>query len=289
MDAEEWALLADLLAIVENAVCDACEFVANHMEREIKGLLFKAGASDVPDAYQQVHLELRRKLCQLRDIELFECWLRRVVHSAAKKSRKRCIRYSKVLPQTQEMPARPKELGSKTITIDGNPHIVRVFEPALPQEERSQRWPVFEPVSDGILANASMSNRPNYPCKIDLWEAIAKLPLTWALAILVVYVLGFSAAEAAQIMGCSVDRVNKLLQKAKQRMRELLPQCVQNGKVISESDSRPGTAAPGPSVVFRFQMSRNMESQFVLCVLRVPEWVGSEAPQRAEPEMQMPS
>jgi hypothetical protein len=72
-------------------------------------------------------------------------------------------------------------------------------------------------------------------------------------------------------------------------MQKSLTECDQPGKAISEPDSKPGTAAPESSVVFRFQMSRNMESQFVLCVLRLPEWVGLDAPQKAAHKKQMPS
>src|SRR5260370_18294269 len=52
---------------------------------------------------------------------------------------------------------------------------------------------------------------------------MSKVPPRWAEALRLRHVEEHTAAEVAAIMSCRVERVYKLVQKAKQRMRDLLP------------------------------------------------------------------
>jgi DNA-directed RNA polymerase specialized sigma24 family protein len=228
----------------EQAISEVCEFIDKHKRSETMNRLSRAGVvCSLDQAYQEVLVTVQHKLYQLRVVDAFESWLWRLEMSVAAKLRPRYAQYARSIRVESQASGQPREIGTRIIVVEGKPQIVRIFESLAPEEQPSQRRPLFEPVSDRILANASISNRPNYPSKIDLWKAIAKLPLRWALAILLVYVLGLSAAEAAQIMGCSRTRILKLVQKGKVRMREFLPGYGQNGKAISEPRFETGNRA----------------------------------------------
>jgi RNA polymerase sigma factor (sigma-70 family) len=241
MTAQERQQLSDLLEKAirgdEQAIFGVCEFIDRHMKQETMNRLSHAGVVfSVDEAYQEVLLTLRRKLSQLRVVDAFESWLWRLEMSVAKKYRPRYAwdaRSIRVEPQASE---KPREIGAKTIQVDGKPEIARLFEPLAPQEKPPRR-PLFEPLTDVILAKASMSNRPNYPRKIDVWKAVSILPERWALAIQLVYFEGYSRTEAATIMGCRRTRIFKLLQKSKNRLRGLLAAYGRNGKAKPESQS----------------------------------------------------
>lgn len=244
MNAQEWSELEDLLAMVEKAVLETWGFIANHMEREIKSRLGRAGVPNyVEDAYQDCLLNLRRNLSGLQQIDLFEAYVHRVVMSSAKKYRLRMVTLSKLPQQSQEKPARPREIGSKTLTMDGNPQIVRVFEPNPLQVHVTRRTSVFEPCSDAAIANWSKMNFADCIGAIDVRNALRNLPERWAKALVLVYVEGRSPEEAAKIMRISINRLNKLLQKAKQRMRKLLAGYAESGLTIVQAPQRKAKPA----------------------------------------------
>jgi RNA polymerase sigma factor (sigma-70 family) len=239
MTADEWEDLTNLLAVVQMAAYDVCEFIDGHMKSEIEDRLCQAGVPNyVEDAYHDVQVNVRRNMCQLEEIDLFEPWLVRISMSTAKKYRPRMLPNSKPFKKQKSKAAeKPLEIGSKTITIDGKPHIVRVFEPNPAQDQITTRTPLFEPCSSSAIANWSKTNCQDYPRKIDVRKALAKLNKRWAKALLLVYVEERTAAEAAEILDCTIPRVYRLVQFGKNRLRELLPGYGRTGKAKTESRS----------------------------------------------------
>jgi RNA polymerase sigma factor (sigma-70 family) len=228
MTAKERKHLCDLLEKAirgdELAIAGVCEFIDKHMKQEILNRLLRAGVgSYLEDAWQEVVLTVLRKLSQLKVVDAFKSWLRRVVKSVAKQFRPRYVRYGKpiqVIPQASEQPT---GVGSRMIVIDGKPQAVRILEPLAPQEHLPRKRPLFEEITDGSLTKASISNRPNYPRKIDVWEAMSKLPPRWAEVLRLRHIEEYTAQETSEFLACSVMRVYRLTQLANRRMRGLLP------------------------------------------------------------------
>jgi RNA polymerase sigma factor (sigma-70 family) len=226
--AQERQQLPDLLEKAirgdELAITGVCEFIEMRMKQETINRISRVGAgSSVDDAYQQALLTVQSKLSRLKVVDAFESWFWRVVKSTAKQFRPRYVQYGRTIQVNPEISNPLSEVGSKTILISSKPQIVRIFEPLVPHAQLIRRRRFLEPITDEILVKASISNRSNYPRKIDVWSATAQLPKRWAKALLLMCVEERSAAEVAGMMGCSVERVYKLVQKAKHRMRELLP------------------------------------------------------------------
>jgi RNA polymerase sigma factor (sigma-70 family) len=189
----------------------------------------------VDQAYQEVLLTVRNKLSQLRVVDAFESWFWRLEMSVAKKYRPRYAWHARSIRGEPQPSEQPRQIGTRTIVVAGNPQIARIFESHGPQEQSTPRRPLFKPLSEEIIAKASMANRLNYPRRIDVRRALAKLPKRWARVIYLIYFGGYSRTEAAKIMGCSRARIFKLTQKAKNRLRELLPSYDHNGLATLQS------------------------------------------------------
>ena len=258
MTAQERQQLSDLLEKAirgdEQAISEVCEFIDKHKREETMHRLLHTGVvNSLDEAYQEVLLTLQHKLCHLKVVDAFESWLWRLEMSVAKKYRPRYARYARSIRVESQASGQPREIGARAIVVAGKPQIARIFEPALPQEEPSQRRPLFEPVTDGILAKASMPNRPNYPTSIDVWRAMASLPKRWARAMFLMHVEERTAAEAGEILGCSEDRVYRLIQNAKDRLRLLLVPYARNGStesVLRSYKSRQAAAALKRAIPF---------------------------------------
>ncbi len=224
----------------EEAKNALCEILENELKRWIESRL-KVRSQDRQDAHQEVILRVRRKIEQLREPGKFFAWLLRVVKDVAKRQRPPCL--SRCKPEQEE---RPKQIGTKTILIDGQQHVVRIFEPSIQQEQARQ--PLLEPLSDSIITNWSKDNRPTYPRSIDFRRALSKLPERWALAISLVFTEGYSRTEAAEIMGCSKKVVYRLHKKARKRLQLLLPGYTLGHKARSQPRFGSANLAHGPVV-----------------------------------------
>jgi RNA polymerase sigma factor (sigma-70 family) len=240
MTGQETQQLPDLLEKAirgnEQAISEVCEFVDKRRQAETMNRLSNAGVGpSLEEARQEVLLTVRQKLSQLRVVDAFESWLWRLEMSVAKKYRPRYARHPLSIQVEPKASEHPREIGTRAIVVAGKPQIVRIFERVPPQEQLSRRRPFFEPLTDGILLKASMSNRLNYPRKIDIWNAMSKLPPRWAEALRLRHVEDHTAAETAVILRCSVKRVYRLTQKGANRMRELLPSYDQNGLAILQA------------------------------------------------------
>lgn len=156
--------------------------------------------------------------------------LDRVIMSTAKKYRPRYASYPRRVPHARETAERPKQVRSKIVTIDGKEHVVKIFEPNPPRSEPPVKKLLLVPFSDSAIFNWSKSNRPDYLPKIDIRKALAQLQRRWAIALLLMCVEHRSAEEVGEILGCSVPRVYRLVQLAKDRMRELMPRYARNGQ-----------------------------------------------------------
>jgi len=225
----------------QQAISDVCEFIHRHMKQKTLNRLLRSGVgSSLDDAYQQVLLTVLQNLSQLKVVDAFESWLRRVVKSVAKQFRPRYVRYGRPIQVGPQGSEHPTGVGSRMIVIDGKPQTVRIFEPLAPQEHPPRKRPLFAPVTDEILAKASTSNRLNYPRKIDVWEAMSKLPPRWAAALRLRHMEEYTAEETAEFLSCSVERVYRLTLLGNRRMRELIPDYGQNP--IAKSEHRSSRA-----------------------------------------------
>lgn len=224
----------------EEALNALCEILGNELKRWIESRL-KVRWQDRQDAHQEVILRVRHKVEQLRETGKFFAWLLRIVKEVAKQQWAPCL--SRRRPEQGE---RPKQIGEKTIFIDGQQHVVRIFEPSIQQEQARQ--PLLEPLSDSIITNWSNDNHPAYPSSIDFRRALSKLPERWALAISLVFTEGYSRTEAAEIMGCSKNRVYRLHKKARKRLHLLLPGYTLGNKARSQSRFGDASLAYGPVV-----------------------------------------
>jgi RNA polymerase sigma factor (sigma-70 family) len=241
MTAQERQKLYELLEKAirgdEQAISGVCEFIDRHMKQELLNRLSNAGAaSSLDDAYQDLLLTVQHKLSQLKVVDAFGSWLRRLEMTVVKKYRPRYSSYTPTIPVEPTASDQRKQIGARTIQWDGKTEIAGLSEPPARQEQPPRRR-LFEPVTDVIIAKASTSNRPNYTRTIDVSNAISELPKRWALAIQLVYFEGYSRTEAANFMDCSKSRIFKLLQKAKNRLRLLLPGYGLNGKAKPETRS----------------------------------------------------
>jgi RNA polymerase sigma factor (sigma-70 family) len=226
--AQERQQLPDLLEKAirgdEEAISGVCEFIDKHRRAETMNRLSNAGAaSSLDDAYQELLLTVQHKLSQLKVVDAFESWLWRLEMSVATKLRPRYARDGRSIRVEPQASEQPREIGTRAVVVAGKPQIAKIFESAGPKEQLGPRRPLFKPLSEEIITKASMANRLNYPRRIDVWEAMSMLPPRWAEALRLRHVEGHSAADVAAIMFCSIKRVYKLVQKAKQRIRELLP------------------------------------------------------------------
>src|SRR2546427_6547680 len=177
MTAQEWKHFADLLQKArtgnEKAIREICEFIDSHMKAEIQGWLWKAGVGDsVDEAYQDVLLAVLRKIPQLEVVDCWEIWLWRVAKSIAKNYRPHYVKYPRPKPAAQHSTRRPKQIGA---SINGHVYTVTVPEPYRPTEQKTRRQRVVEPLNDSAITNWSMSNRPDYPRRLDVSDARGKL------------------------------------------------------------------------------------------------------------------
>lgn len=102
--------------------------------------------------------------------------------------------------------------------------------------------------SDGVFTE-SMATHPSQYGSLDLQDfrkALEQLPPDQREAIILVGASGFSYEEAAEISGCAVGTIKSRVNRARQRLQELL-------QVSGESDYGPdSTSAPLTSKAFAF-------------------------------------
>jgi hypothetical protein len=157
-----YELLENAVRGDEQSISDVCEFIYKHRKQETVNRLLKAGvAAWLDEAWQEVLLTVRQTVSQLRIVDAFEPWLWRLEMSVARKYRARYARYNKAVQVELQNSEQSREIGVKTIQLNGKTEIARLFEPHVPQEQPTRR-PLFEPVTDMSLAKASTSNLPNY-------------------------------------------------------------------------------------------------------------------------------
>lgn len=223
----------------EEAKHELCGILANELKRWIERRL-NVKWQDRGAAHHDVIQRVRERIGQLQQPEKFLGWLRRVVVEAGKRHSAPYLR-----PLKRERKEQPKQIGTKTILVDGKAHVVRVFEASKPNPPRQPR---LEPLTDSIIMNWSKENRANYPRSVDFRRALKELPERWLLAVILVFEEGYSRAEAAEIMGCSKNRIYKLHKKARKRLQLLLPGygLERNGKF--QSRLKKVSAATGPLV-----------------------------------------
>ena len=245
MKAQEWKRLAELLeqarAGSQDAIWLACQLLESHAKRAIMMRLWKAGVpqQDLEDAYHDVLIRLVQRIWQLQNVLCFAGWLRRIEREIAGKYRP-LRTHLPITPSPQiEPPQVPKEIEKKRIAVNAQEQEIRVFAHAYIAEKPPRTLRLVE-FSDLTVTRLNGPNQANYPRKLDTWDAMAKLPTRWADALRLMVVEGRSAAEIAIILGCSVPRVFRLVQLAKQRMRELLPGYSQSRNATSESQSGNG-------------------------------------------------
>ena len=242
MKAQEWKRLAELLeqarAGSQDAIWLACQLLESHAKRAIMMRLWKAGVpqQDLEDAYHDVLIRLVQRIWQLQNVLCFAGWLRRIEREIAGKYRPLCTQ--RPIPTSAQIEASQvaKEIEKKQITVNAQEEAIRVYAPASIAEKPPRTLRLVE-LSDLTVTRLSGPNQANYPRKLDTWNAMATLPTRWADALRLMVVEGRSAAEIAIILGCSVPRVFRLVQLAKQRMRELLPGYSQTTNAYSKSKS----------------------------------------------------
>jgi RNA polymerase sigma factor (sigma-70 family) len=202
---------------------------------------------DLADAHHDVLIKAVTKIHQLRHPNAFKTWFRRVLKSQAKEYRV-CYTNSR----WQQKRERPKQIDTKSVLIDGQQQMVRVFAPYVPQDQPTARQRLFETLSDPALTKRCKSSCPNYPSSIDVQGAIARLPERWKLAVELFHFEGHSGAEAARALGCNTKRLRKILQKARQRLRLLLPDYAGKSIVIPHTHKthrgcKPAVRASDPA------------------------------------------
>jgi len=203
-----------------------CQFVDSNFRDKIIAGLFRASVppSKLHDAYHDVLQRSGLRIYQLRKAKRFPGWLRRISKEIAKKHWPAFIKPANQPEEQKSTPQRPKQIGTKRITVDGKIYKVKVFEAYKPQEQVTWRQARLVNLSDITILRMNKSDYLDYPPKIDVWKAVSMLPNRWAKALLFVCVEGRTASEAAERLGCKVQRIHRLVQKGKQRMRELLPE-----------------------------------------------------------------
>jgi RNA polymerase sigma factor (sigma-70 family) len=197
-----------------------CEILGNQLKRwTIRKL--KVSSQDRACAVQAVIVRVRQRIDQLRKPETFPGWFRRVAMDVSKQYWNPTQRRSK-----QKRP-QPEQIGTKTISVGGQSHLVRIFGPRTAEEPRQN---LLVPLTDSIVSNWSQDNRPKHSLQIDVRKALQQLPPRWVRALFLMHVEGFEAAEAGEILGCSEERIYRMVQRAKERLRVLLKPYARNSK-----------------------------------------------------------
>lgn len=215
-----------------------CQFMDSNFKSKIIRGLWKASVpqSNLSDGYHDVLQRVGQRLYQLRKAKRFPGWLRRISEEVATKHRTPFVPPSKQAGGKHQAKRRPKQIGTKWITVDGKWHPVRVFEPAPRLEQPPRRQLRFVEFTDPNLYPKSSFNRPDYIGSIAVRRALSKLPRRWALAIVLVKCVGLSVEEMAQGLGCSRQRAYKILGKAKDRLRGLLAEYARNRVANAEAE-----------------------------------------------------
>jgi len=202
-----------------------CQFTDSNFKNRILRRLQRASVPpcQLSDAYHDVLQRSGQRIYQVRHAIRFPGWLRRISQEVARRYRTPYIKPSHQAKSEHHALLPPRQIGSKFITVRGEQHEARVFEPCFPPAESPRRQLRLVELSDSAVMKSSMSNRPHYTHKIDAWSAIGRLPSRWANALLLTAVERRTAPQVAEILGCTVPRVYRLVQLAKQRMRVLMP------------------------------------------------------------------
>jgi RNA polymerase sigma factor (sigma-70 family) len=198
-----------------------CLMLNTEFKKKIEAKLKRKGVhwQDLDDARQDVTLKVCQKITAVRDPKKFHAWLNRVVASCAKKYRRQYV--PPAIKLAEEAP-RPKQIGTKWITIDGRPQEVKIYEPLSWAPELLPRTPLLQ-LLDEFSENWCKVNQPNHPHSIDFRNALTKLPPRWRQAIELIFVDGYSRTETAAIMGVSKNRIFNLKKNSRRRLPLLLP------------------------------------------------------------------
>jgi RNA polymerase sigma factor (sigma-70 family) len=247
-EAVEWGRQGNLHAL--NALCLMLE---TEFKKKIGAKLKRKGVSwqDLDDARQDVTVQVCQKITAVRNPEKFHAWLNRVVASCAKKYRPQYVP-----PATQQAGevARPKQIGTKWITIDDQPQEVKVYEPFSSASELPPRQPLLQ-LLDESSENWVKENQPNHPRSIDFRNALAKLPPRWCQTSELIFVDGYSRTETAAIMGVSKNRIFNLIKNSRRRLPLLLPGYVLIRKKKPKSLCADSNAVTKPKEITSVQTS----------------------------------
>jgi RNA polymerase sigma factor (sigma-70 family) len=214
------------------------ESIFSTLKSRIMWLLHRAGVNSqyLNDAYHDVVMAATTNINQLRCPNAFKSWLGRIIVSAAKQY------WAPYKPSTRPgTPNPPVQVGTKSILIDGKHHAVRVFEPYAAQEQPTARQPLYQSLSDPGLMKWSRSNPfPDYHRRIDVWKAMAGLNHRRAQAMFLRFVFGYTGEETGRILGCTGERVHRLVEETKKLLQESLPGYAPNSAAKSEKKSWEG-------------------------------------------------
>jgi RNA polymerase sigma factor (sigma-70 family) len=234
---QEWKQLEDLVrkaqAGDEESLSAASEIIYVKLKRTVRALLWGKGpgGQDLFDeAWQDAMLMFVKTYRGIKEVRSLPNWLARTMQRFIWKQQRTRSRRQKESAQASECVTAPHhQIGTKSITIDGRQHEIKVYAPCDPPALPSRRQSLLTPLTDLIIETYAGTSFPDYAQDIDkrrVWEELRKalltLPQRWALAVELVYFEEKSRSEAAQILGCSRKRVYKLLKMARKRLPALM-------------------------------------------------------------------
>jgi RNA polymerase sigma factor (sigma-70 family) len=254
---QEWKQLEDLVRKAQagdkESLSAACEIIYAKLKRDVSALLWRKGAvrQDLFDeAWQDAMLMFVKSYGGINEVRSLRNWLARtVLRFVWKKQSPRSQRQEKAAQAFECVLAPPQQIGTKSITIDGQQREIKVYAPCDSPAAPSRQQSLLTPLTDLIIETQAGTSFPDYEQDIDtrrVWEelhnALVTLPKRWARAVELVYFEEKSRSEAAHILGCSRKRIYKILKMAKRRLRELLagsPECRTNRTVSLVQAERP--------------------------------------------------
>ena len=227
MTGKEWEQFMEALEKAQSGDKEALNFVCKTIDTKLKlAIMVRLWAAGIPteeieDRYQDVLVRIIEKLKQLKEVKAFSKWLKRIERSVAKKHRPRYQQFSLSVPEVVPT-TRPRIIGTKTIFIEGKPHVVSVFEPKLSEELNFERQSLCVPLGNSIIESENLSSCPNHERAFDTMKALNALPKLWTLVLSLRFEHGYSCTETAVLLGRSKKTIYRICQKPRRRIRRAL-------------------------------------------------------------------
>lgn len=252
MTDQDWKQLEEMLGKAragdEKAFDAACKMVDHKLKGVVGAILSASGVrqtQSVEDAWQEAMVAFVKHHRKVRKIRSLPYWLAKTALRAAWKNRWPRYSMKKKQGQAVEQTHQPEPIATKPMTVAGREYQVKIYAPGDSPSVSTQPRPRLEPLTESTIEKFGKTIFPDYVERIhqeralaeasaELEKALEQLPPRWGRAIELVYFEGKSLSEVAKVLGCSKQRIYKILKMAKRRLRESLGNCAREYQVTRE-------------------------------------------------------